>query len=60
MSWNCLSAHLLEAGKGWEIRRDTILKEILCTTCKNPEFTIEKKDKTHIKTCKACGYTRIN
>ena len=37
-----------------------ILKEILCTTCKNPEFTIEKKDKTHIKTCKACGYTRIN
>jgi len=35
-----------------------IVKEILCGNCNNPEFTAEKVDKTFIKTCKACGYTR--
>ena len=37
-----------------------ITKEILCTKCNNPEFTVEKIDKTDVKTCKACGYSRTN
>ena len=37
-----------------------ISKEILCPKCNNPEFNIEKVDKTFVKICKACGNARTN
>jgi translation initiation factor 5 len=37
-----------------------ILKEVLCPKCSNPEFTSEKVEKTEVKTCKACGYSRTS
>ena len=37
-----------------------ISKEVLCPKCSNPEFTSEKVEKTEVKICKACGYSRTN
>ena len=41
-----------------KILEEFINKEILCPKCNNPEFSAEKVEKTEVKTCKACGYSR--
>lgn len=40
------------------VLEEFISKEILCPKCSNPEFCIERTNKT--KTCKACGHSRTN
>jgi translation initiation factor 5 len=37
-----------------------IVKNILCAKCSNPEFNSEKINKSTIKTCKACGYSKTD
>jgi translation initiation factor 2 beta subunit (eIF-2beta)/eIF-5 len=41
-----------------KILEEYIEKEILCPTCNNPEFNAEKVEKTEVKTCLACGFSR--
>ena len=43
-----------------KIIEEFIIKDVLCQKCSNPEFIAEKVNKTELKTCKACGYSRTN
>jgi len=42
------------------VLEEFISKEVLCPKCSNPEFNAEKINKSTIKTCKACGYSRTD
>ena len=54
-----LNSKVLTKNELEDILEEYIKLFILCKTCGNPEFSKTKTKKEEIRTCKACGTSRI-